>query len=68
MTEHDKYAKGATKPGGYAAQGFYGGHEAAKAAAEKQQQVRLAAACDARLLWQLNVTSALVPCHHSSTC
>lgn len=39
MTEHDKYAKGATKPGGYAAQGFYGGHEAAKAAAERQQQV-----------------------------
>ena len=23
MTEVDKYAKGATKPGGYAAQGFY---------------------------------------------
>ena len=24
VTEHDKYAKGATKPGGYAASGFYG--------------------------------------------
>lgn len=24
VTEHDKYAKGATKPGGYAAVGFYG--------------------------------------------
>ena len=36
MTEHDKYAKGATKPGGFAAQGFYGGLEASK----QQQQVR----------------------------
>ena len=29
MTEHDKYAKGATKPGGFAASGFYGGSKAA---------------------------------------
>ena len=29
MTEHDKYAKGATKPGGFAAGGFYGGGKAA---------------------------------------
>ena len=33
MTEHDKYAKGATKPGGFAAQGFYGSSESAKAEA-----------------------------------
>ncbi len=33
MTEHDKYAKGATKPGGFAAQGFYGSTENAKAEA-----------------------------------
>lgn len=31
VTEHDKYAKGATKPGGFAAQGFYGSGEAPKA-------------------------------------
>lgn len=36
VTEHDKYAKGATKPGGFAAQGFYGSKEAAK-----EQQVRI---------------------------
>ena len=34
MTEHDKYAKGATKPGGFAAGGFYG---SGKAAAEDGQ-------------------------------
>ena len=34
MTEHDKYAKGATKPGGFAAAGFYG---SGKAAAEDGQ-------------------------------
>ncbi|CAL8460569.1 g98 [Coccomyxa elongata] len=33
VTEHDKYAKGATKPGGFAAQGFYGSSENAKAEA-----------------------------------
>lgn len=33
VSEHDKYAKGATKPGGYAAQGFYGSGEKAKAEA-----------------------------------
>ena len=31
VTEHDKYAKGATKPGGFAASGFYGGGKAAAA-------------------------------------
>ena len=31
MTEHDKYAKGATKPGGYAASGYFGNGETAKA-------------------------------------
>lgn len=36
VTEHDKYAKGATKPGGFAAQGFFGSKEAA----QQQQQVR----------------------------
>lgn len=30
VTEHDKYAKGATKPGGFAAQGFYGSSENVK--------------------------------------
>ena len=30
VTEHDKYAKGATKPGGYAASGFYRNGEAVK--------------------------------------
>ena len=30
MTEHDKYAKGATKPGGYAASGFFGSGGAVK--------------------------------------
>ena len=30
VTEHDKYAKGATKPGGYAASGFFGSGETAK--------------------------------------
>ena len=34
VTEHDKYAKGATKPGGFAAGGFYG---SGKAAAEDGQ-------------------------------
>jgi hypothetical protein len=29
VTEHDKYAKGATKPGGFAAKGFYGDGEGA---------------------------------------
>ena len=31
VTEHDKYAKGATKPGGYAASGFYGSEGPVKA-------------------------------------
>ncbi len=31
VTEHDKYAKGATKPGGFAASGFYGSSESAQA-------------------------------------
>lgn len=30
VTEHDKYAKGATKPGGYAAGGFFGNGAAVK--------------------------------------
>ena len=30
VTEHDKYARGATKPGGYAADGYYANSEAAQ--------------------------------------
>ena len=33
VTEHDKYAKGATKPGGFASGGFFGEGEEGKAAA-----------------------------------
>lgn len=33
VTEHDKYAKGATKPGGFAAKGFYGDGESGTASA-----------------------------------
>jgi hypothetical protein len=36
VTEHEKYALGATKPGGYASQGFY--KEGGAAAAPQQQQ------------------------------
>ncbi len=32
VTEHEKYAKGATKPGGHAANGFFSTHAAGGAA------------------------------------
>ena len=32
VTEHEKYAKGATKPGGHAANGFFSGDAASAAA------------------------------------
>lgn len=50
VTEVDKYAKGATKPGGFAAQGFYS--NGAPAAAVVQPQTDAAQAVDTAFLSQ----------------